>query len=68
MELILNERLDAIEWLMSHKAAGLTIQIDSNIVTAILSDGDYYHAKNIVELVRLLKQLDKVDNAQSDTK
>ena len=57
MKLILNEKLDAIEWLESHQAAGLTLQLDSKVKTAIIQGGDYIHARSLVELVKLLKRM-----------
>ena len=61
MKLILNEKLDAIEWLDSYQAAGLTLQLDSKVKTAIIQGGDYIHARSLVELVKKLK------NVRSDT-
>ena len=68
MKLILNEKLDAIEYLESVKANGLTLYLDARVKTAIIQGSDYVHAQSLVELVRLLKQMDKVDNAKSNTK
>jgi len=59
MKLILNEKLDAIEYLESVKANGLTIHLDSRVKTALIPGSDYIHAKSLVELVRLLKRMDK---------
>ena len=59
MKLILNEKLDAIEYLESDKCNGLTLHLDSRVKTALIPGNDYIHAKSLVELVRLLKQIDK---------
>ena len=59
MKLILNEKLDAIEYLESDKCNGLTLHLDSKVKTAFMQGNDYIHAKSLVELVRLLKQIDK---------
>ena len=61
MKLILNEKLDAIEFLESDKCNGLTIHLDSRVKTAIMQGNDYIHAHSIVELVKMLKEINRVD-------